>query len=205
MTSSTSDIKYPHWHPQPRCKTPGPDVPQPYATPKETGASGHDARPNRELGLDKVYDPLVSGDASPAPGPKTPPAYGEDCTTIPPIHLPTMGGSRNTGVGGLGSGVASPDTKHDDRLLDGLLPGSPMEVGLFQALGSGQGSSRETPMSLELPILPGMGRGAILKLLVDSAPFADAMKRMQKEAKRKQLEEEESAYPDGKEDDPDWM
>ena len=49
----------------------------------------------------------------------------------------------------------------------------------------------------------------ILKRLVDSAAtkttFADAMRRMQKEAERKQLEEEESPYPAGKEDDPDWM
>ena len=60
-------------------------------------------------------------------------------------------------------------------------------------------------MSLGLPVLPGMGRGGILKRLVDCAPFADAMKRMQKEAERKQLEEEESPYPDGEEEDPDWM
>ena len=60
-------------------------------------------------------------------------------------------------------------------------------------------------MSLGSPALPGTGRGGILKQLVDSAPFADAMKQMQKEAKRKQLEEEESPYPDGEEEDPDWM
>ena len=113
-TSSTDDIKYPHWHPQPCCKTPGPDIPQPYTTPKETGTTGHDAMLNKELGLDKVYDPLVSGDTSPAPGPKTLPTYGEDCTTIPPIHLPTVGGSGDPGVGGLASGVASPVTKHND-------------------------------------------------------------------------------------------
>ena len=129
-TSLTDDIKYPHWHPQPHCKTPGLDVPQPYTTPKETGAAGHDAMLNKELGLDKVYDPLVSGDTSPAPGPKTMPTYGEDCATIPPIHLPTVGRSSDPGVGGLTSGVASPVTKCDDRLLDGLPPGSPMEVGL---------------------------------------------------------------------------
>ena len=60
-------------------------------------------------------------------------------------------------------------------------------------------------MSLGLPVLPGMGCGGVLKWLVDSAPFADAMKWMQKEAERKQLEEEESPYPDGEEEDPDWM
>ena len=136
-TPSTDDIKYPHWHPQPHRKTPGPDVPQPYTTPKETGAAGHDAMLNKELGLDKIYDPLASGDASPAPGPKTPPTYSEDCTTIPPIHLPTTGGSGDPGVGGLASGVVSPVTKRDDRLLDGLPPGSPMEVGLSRAPGSG--------------------------------------------------------------------
>ena len=127
---STVDIQYPHWHPQPCHKTPGPDVPQPYTTPKETGTDRHDAMLNKELGLDNVYDPLASGDASPAPGPKTPPTYSEDCATIPPIHLPTAGGSGDPGVGGFASGVASPVTKHDDRLLDGLPPGSPMEVGL---------------------------------------------------------------------------
>ena len=35
--------------------------------------------------------------------------------------------------------------------------------------------------------------------------FADAMKCTQKEAERKQLEEEESPYPAGQEDDPDWI
>ena len=159
VTSLTDDIKYPHWHPQPHHKTPGPDVPQPYATHKETGAAGHDTRLNKELGLDKVYDPLASGDTSPAPGPKTSPAYGEDCTTIPPIHLPTAEGSGDPGVGGLTSGVALPVKKHDDRLLDGLRPGSPMEVGLSRAPGSGRGSSRKTPMSLGLPILPEAASG----------------------------------------------
>ena len=129
-TSSTNDTKYPHWHHQPHHKTPGPDVPQPYTTPKETGATGHDARFNKELGLDKVYDPLALGDASPTLGPKTPPTYGEDTTTIPPIHLPTSGGTGDSGVGGLASGVASPVTKCDNRLLDGLPPGLPMEVGI---------------------------------------------------------------------------
>ena len=46
--------------------------------------------------------------------------YGEDTTTIPPICLPTSGGSGDSGIGGLASGVASPVTKRDDRLLDGL-------------------------------------------------------------------------------------
>ena len=148
---------------------------------------------------------MASGDASPTPGPKTPPAYGEDSTTIPPIHLPTAGGSGDPGVGGLASGMALPVTKRDDWLLDGLPPGSPMELGLSQAPGSGRGSSHETPMSVGLPILPMSGHGGILKRLVDSAPFVDAMKWMQKEAERKQLEEEESPYPANKEEDPDWM
>ena len=136
-TSSTDDAKYPHWHHHPQRKTPGPDVPQPYATPKEMSATGHDTRFNQELGLDNVYDPLMSRNASPTPGPRTPPAYGEDTTTIPPICLPTLGGSGDSGIGGLASSVASPVTKHDDRLIDGLPPGLPMEVGLSRALGSG--------------------------------------------------------------------
>ena len=202
---STDDTKYQNWHPQPHHKTPGPDVPQPYATPKETDTAVHDTKLNKVLGLEKVFDLLASGDASPMPGPKTPPAYGEVSTTIPPICLLTMGGSSNPGIGGLASGMALPVTKQDDRLLDGLPPGSPMEVGLSQAPGSGRGSSHKTPMSLGLPVLPGIGCGGMLKQLVDSAPFADAMKRMQKEAERKQLEEEESPYPTSEEDDPDWM
>ena len=129
-TPSTVDIQYPHWHPQPCRKAPGSDLSQPYTTPKETGADRHNAMLNKELGLDNVYDPLVCGDALPAPGPKTLPTYGEDCATIPPIHLPTAGGSGDPGVGGFASGVASPVTKCNDRLLDGLPPGSPMEVGL---------------------------------------------------------------------------
>ena len=129
VTLSTDDIKYPHWHPQPRRKTPGPDVPQPYATPKETDAAIHDTKLNKELGLDKVFDLLALGEASPTPGPKTP-AYGEVSTTIPPISLPTTGGSGDPGIGGLACGMVSPVTKRDDRLLDGLPPGSPMEVGL---------------------------------------------------------------------------
>ena len=64
-------------------------------------------------------------------------------------------------------------------------------------------------MSLDSPALPGAGRGGVLKRLVDSASnptaFADAMKCMQKEAERKQLEEKESPYPAEQEDDPDWM
>ena len=79
-TSSTDDAKYPHWHHQSQHKTPGPDVPQPYATPKETSATGHDARLNQELGLDNVYDPLASRNASPTLGPRTPPPYGKDTT-----------------------------------------------------------------------------------------------------------------------------
>ena len=65
------------------------------------------------------------------------------------------------------------------------------------------------PMSLGSPVIPGAGHGGVLKRLVDSASnstaFADAMKCMQKEAERKQLEEEESPYPAKQEDDPDWM
>ena len=72
-TSSMDDAKYPHWDRQPQCKTPGPDVPQPYATPKETRAAGHDARLNQELGLDNVYDPLALTNASTTLGPRTPP------------------------------------------------------------------------------------------------------------------------------------
>ena len=106
-TSFTDDAKYPHWHRQPQCKTPGPKVSQLYATPKEMSTPGHDARLNQELGLDNVYDPLASRNASPTPGPQKPPAYNEDTTTIPPICLPTSGGS------GLTSGVASPVTKCD--------------------------------------------------------------------------------------------
>ena len=132
-------------------------------------------------------------------------AYGEDTATIPPICLPVSGGSGDSGVGGLTSGVASPVTKHDNRLLDGLPPGSPMEVGLSWAPGSGRG----TPVSLDSPAIPGAGCGGMLKQLVDSASnptaFTDAMKHMQREAERKQLEEEESPYPAGQEDDPDWM
>ena len=84
-----------------------------------------------------------------------------------------------------------------------------MEVGLSQALGSARGSSCGTPMSLGSPAISGAGCGGILKRLVDSAShqttFADAMKRMQKETERKQLEEEESPYLAGKKDDPDCM
>ena len=71
-----------------------------------------------------------------------------------------------------------------------------MEVGLSWAPGSSQGSSHGTPMSLGSPAIPRAGHGGMLKRLVDSASnpiaFVDAMKRMQREAERKQLEEEES-------------
>ena len=203
------EAKYPHWHHPSICKTPGPDVPWPYSTPKETDAAVHDAQLNKELGIDKVYDPLALRNASPTPGPQTPPAYGEDNTIIPSIHLPTSGGSGDSGVGGLASGVASPVTKHDDRLLDGLPPGLPMELGISWVPGSSRASSRETPMSLGSPNIPGAEWGGMLKWLLNMAPnlttFADAMKRMQREAKRKQLEEQESPYPADKEDNPDWM
>ena len=91
-----------------------PDVPRVYATPKEMGAAGHDTMINKELGLEDVYDPLQSRNASPTPGPRTPPAYGEDTATIPPMHLPTLGGSGDSGIGGLTSGVASPVTRCDN-------------------------------------------------------------------------------------------
>ena len=64
-------------------------------------------------------------------------------------------------------------------------------------------------MSLGSPALPGARRGGVLKRIVDSASnptaFADTMKCMQKEAERKQLEEEESPYLAEQEDDPDLM
>ena len=64
------------------------------------------------------------------------------------------------------------------------------------------------PMSLGSSIMPGAGCTGILKHLVDAAStlttFTDAMRCMQKEAERKQLEEE-SPYPADQEDDPDWM
>ena len=56
-TPSTDNSKYPLWHRQPQCKTPGPDVPRPYATPKEMGAAGCDTMINKELGSEDVYDP----------------------------------------------------------------------------------------------------------------------------------------------------
>ena len=79
--------------------------------------------------------PALPQDFWPTPGPRTPPAYGEDTATIPPIRLPTLGG--DSGVRGLASGMALPITKRDNRLLDGLLPGLPMEVGISRAPGSG--------------------------------------------------------------------
>ena len=177
--------------------------------PKEMGTAGRDALINKELGSEDVYDPLQLRNTLPTLGPQTPPTYSEDTATILPIHLPTSGGSRDSGVGGLASGVASPVTKHDNRLLDGLPPGSPMEVGLSWAPGSGRGSSHGTPMSLGSPAIPRAKYGGILKRQVDSASnptaFTNAMKCMQKEAERKQLEEEESPYPAGQEDDPNWM
>ena len=69
VTSLTDDSKYPLWHHQPQCKTPGPNVPRPYATPKEMGAAGCDAVINKELGSEDVYDPLQSRNALPTPGP----------------------------------------------------------------------------------------------------------------------------------------
>ena len=69
VTPSTDDSKYPLWHCQPQRKTPGPDVPRPYATLKEMGTAGCDALINKELGLEDVYDPLQSRNASPTMGP----------------------------------------------------------------------------------------------------------------------------------------
>ena len=82
-----------------------------------------------------------------------------------------------------------------------------MEVRLSQAPGSGRGSSHGKPMSLGSLAIPRAGCGGILKRLVDSnsTAFTDAMKCMQREAERKQLEEEESPYPADQEEDPDWM
>ena len=172
-------------------------------------AAGHDTMINKELGSKNVYDSLQSWNASPTLGLRTPPMYGKDTATIPPICIPTPGGSGHSSVGGLASGMGSPVTKRDDQLLDGLPPGSPMEVGLSRAPGSGRGSSCTTPISLGSPALPGARCGGVLKRLVESTSnptaFADAMKRMQEEAERKQLEEQESPYPARQEDDPDWM
>ena len=156
--SLTDDTQYSHWVPQPRCKTPGLDIPQPYASPREMDAAGQDAKLNKEIGLDKVFENTL-----PTLRPQTPPASGEDTATIPPIYLPTLEGSGDSGVGGLASGVASPITKHDNRLLDGLPPGSPMGVGISSAPGSGRGSSCQTPMSLGSPVMPGAGHTGVLK------------------------------------------
>ena len=78
------------------------------------GAAGCDGQINKELGSEDVYDPLQSRNALPTPGLQTPPVYSEDTTTIQPIHLPTLGGSGDSGIGGLTSGMTSPVTKHDD-------------------------------------------------------------------------------------------
>ena len=94
----TDDSKYPLWHHQPQRKTPGPDIPQPYATPKEMSAAGRDAMINKELGSENVYDPLQLRNASPTLGRQTLPVYGEDTATIPPIHIPTLGGYEDSGV-----------------------------------------------------------------------------------------------------------
>ena len=56
-------------HRQPQRKTPGPDIPQPYATPKKMSAAGRDAMINKDLGSENVYDPLQSRNTSPTPGP----------------------------------------------------------------------------------------------------------------------------------------
>ena len=193
-TSLGKDTQYPHWHCQPQCKTPGPDVPRPYAAPKETDTASRDATLSNELGLDDVYDPMVSRTGVSTPGPHTPPAYAEDTTPIPHITLPTSGGSRDSGFGGLASGMASPVTNHDYRLLNGLPPSLRMDIGISQAPGSGQGSSHETPM---LPSLPAEAAPSL-------TAFTDAMKQMQEKAKRKQ-QEEELPYPAYNEEEPDWM
>ena len=84
VTPSTDDSKYPLWHHQPQRKTPSPDMPRPYATPKEMGAAGCDAMINKELGSEDVYDPLQSRNASPTPGPRTPPM--RTARTLLPYH-----------------------------------------------------------------------------------------------------------------------
>ena len=127
-------------------------------TPKETNAASWDAALNKELGLDDVFDPMAPRTEASTPGLHTPLAYAEGTTPISPITLPTSGGSRVSGVQCLTSGVASPVTKHDDHLLDGLPPGLPMDIGISQAPGCGRGSSHKTPMSLGSPLaLPGAG------------------------------------------------
>ena len=89
-TPSADNSKYPLWHRQPQHKTPGPDIPRPYATPKEVSTAGRDAMINKELGSQNVYDPLQSRNALPTPGLQTPPTYGEDTATIPPTRIPTL-------------------------------------------------------------------------------------------------------------------
>ena len=139
--------------------------------PKETEATSRDAILNKELGLENVYDPMALQTGASTPGPHTPAAYAEGTTPIPLITLPTSGGSRDSGLGGLASGVACPVSKHDDCLLDGLPPSSPMDVGISQAPGSGRGSCHETLMSLSSPVpLPGVGNAGVLKCLVDATP-----------------------------------
>ena len=68
------------------------------------------------------------------------------------ITLPTSAGSRDSHFGGLTSGVASQVSKRDDHLLDGLPPGSPMDMGISRVPGSGRGSGHDTPMSLDSPV-----------------------------------------------------
>ena len=208
-TTSANDTDYPDWDCQPCHKTPGPDVPQLYATPKETDATGHDVKLNKELGLDNIFDPLALGDASPAPGPQTPLVYGDDATTIPPIHLPTLGGSGDSGISGLTSGVASPITKCDNRLLDGLPRGLPMVVGALLGIQLWSRIQPQGPHVSRLTCSAWSEHRGILKRLLDTAPkptaFADAMKRMPKQAEKKQQEEDELPYPTHSEDDPDWM
>ena len=84
-----------------------------------------------------------------------------------------------------------------------------MEVGIFRAPGSNQGSNRETPMSLGSPMMPRAGHAGVLKRLIEMAPpltaFEDAMKWMQERAEKRQTKEEELPYPACQEDDPDWM
>ena len=62
-------------------------------------------------------------------------------------------------------------------------------------------------MSLGSLMMPG-ARG-VLKRLIESVPnlttSTDAMKHMQKAAKRKQLEEEKLPYLADQEDNPNWM
>ena len=132
-------------------------------------------------------------------------------------YVPTLGGSgdvRLNSVSDLASGVASPVTKCDDWLLDGLpVQGLPMEVGIFckhQCLRpSSWWQPSRLPLSLGSPMMSGAGRGGILKQLLELSTQPDRLQWMlwtwmqQGEFERKQLEEEcHHHYPADQEDDP---